>query len=175
MKGNQPQLRQDIALWFDSDGRVRKGDPPPARQVSATHGRLVQYALETTTELNEYLEWPGVQQAFRLRVVSKRGKNAESKAKLFYGITSLSSEQVSPDELLTLWREHWHIENGIHWVRDKVFAEDQSPSRSDASAPVLAAFRNLVINILRIYGYDSITSARTRVGASVDAALGLLA
>jgi hypothetical protein len=175
VKDNQRQLRQDIALWFDSDGRVRKGDPPPARQMDAKHGRLVQYTLETTSELNAYLEWPGVQQAFRLRQVSKRSRRAESKETLFYGITSLSPGQASADELLTLWREHWHIENGVHWVRDKVFGEDLSGARSDASAHPLAVLRNLVINVLRIYGYESITSARTRLGTSANTALGLLA
>ena len=121
------------------------------------------------------IEAQGVQQAFRLRLVSKRSKRAEPKEQRFYGITSLRPEQASPDELLTLWREHWHIENGVHWVRDKVFGEDLSQARRNTSAHTLAALRNLVINVLRIHGYQSITTARTQLGTSANAALGRLA
>ncbi len=174
MKGNQPELHEDIALWFDSHPRLRH-DVPPARQVAVGHGRLVIYELETTTALNDYLEWPGVQQVCRLRQVSRRPKGGEPQEQLFYGITSLGPEQASPQQLLTLWREHWHIENGVHWVRDKDFAEDESRARSGALPHALAVLRNLAMNTLRIYGHGSIKDARTRLGADIDLALGLLA
>jgi hypothetical protein len=175
VKGNQPQLLEDIAFWFDSDPRMRQGDAPAAKQLTVGHGRLVTYELETTTALNDYLGWPGMQQVFRLRQVSRRPKTAEPQEQLFYGITSVGPERASPQKLLTLWREHWHIENGVHWVRDKDFEEDDSRARSGALPHALAILRNLVMNTLRIYGEGSIKNARTRLGADVELALGLLA
>lgn len=175
MKGNQPALQEDIAFWFDSDPRLRQEDAPGAKQMAVGHGRSVIYELEATTALNDYLDWPGVQQVFRLRQVSRRPKAGEPEEQLFYGITSLGPERASPQKLLTLWREHWHIENGVHWVRDKDFEEDDSRARSEALPHALAIMRNLVMNTLRIYGYGSIKDARTRLGADTNLALGLLA
>jgi hypothetical protein len=38
-----------------------------------------------------------------------------------YGITSLSPDEASPKRLLEIVRNHWHIENKSHWVRDVPF------------------------------------------------------
>ena len=174
MKGNQPELQEDIAFWFDSAPRLRQEDAPPAKQVAVGHGRLVTYELAATTALNGYLDWPGLQQVFRLRQVSRRPKEGAPQEQLFFGITSLGPEQASPQKLLTLWREHWHIENGVHWVRDKDFGEDESRARSGTLPHALATMRNLAMNVLRIYGQEPIKDARTRLSADINAALGLL-
>jgi Transposase DDE domain len=46
-----------------------------------------------------------------------------------YGITSLSPERGTPEQLLALVRGHWQIENKLHWVRDVTFDEDRSQVR----------------------------------------------
>ncbi len=46
-------------------------------------------------------------------------------------------------------RGHWGIENGLHWVLDVVFGEDQSRARSGNAAENLAAARRMAVNLLR--------------------------
>ena len=76
-------------------------------------------------------------------------KGRKQKEEDIYLITSLSPEKASPKQLLEINREHWHIENKLHYVRDKTFNEDQSRIRKKHGPHVMASIRNLVISLLR--------------------------
>ena len=87
------------------------------------HGRLEVRTLQSSSALNDYLDWPGVQQVFRLdrkRIILKSG---EVQAETVYGITSLSAQRAGAASLQRLVRGHWSIENRSHWVRDVTFGE----------------------------------------------------
>jgi len=72
----------------------------------------------------------------------------------------LSPAQIDLDIVLTRWREHWSIENNLHWVRDVVMGEDASPVRRDGAPQVLAALRHAVLTLVKSFGFDSLTPAR---------------
>ncbi len=84
-----------------------------------------------------------------------------------YAITSLDPLAASPSRLLTLWHEHWHIENKNHWVRDVVFGEDASRTRTGMLPEVLALLRAVVMARFRLAGMDGITAARSRASADL--------
>jgi predicted transposase YbfD/YdcC len=111
------------------------------------HGRLEIRTLESTTVLNDYLDWPGVSQVFRLKRVRKI-KGVET-TEVVYGITSLSREKADAEALLGYVRSHWGIENRLHHVRDVTFGEDACRVRSGSAPQILAAIRNLTIPLLR--------------------------
>jgi predicted transposase YbfD/YdcC len=46
-------------------------------------------------------------------------------------------------------REHWGIENCVHWVLDLAFREDESRVRTDHAATNLTTLRHLALNLLR--------------------------
>lgn len=94
-----------------------------------------------------YLDWPGAAQVCRiLRMREIAGKQSRE---IVYGVTSLPRERASPAALLDLNREHWGIENRLHWRRDTAFAEDASQIRTDNAPQALAALRNTVLRLLR--------------------------
>ncbi len=74
-----------------------------------------------------------------------------------YIVTSLTAAEAGPERLLDLSRTHWAIENRLHYVRDVSFNEDRCRVRSGAR--VLAAFRNLVLYLIRSRGM-SVPEAR---------------
>jgi hypothetical protein len=83
VKGNQPQLLQDLQDWFDPTVQLLPGmGCPPKDFRSATltnkgHGRIEVRTLTTSSQLNEFLDWPFLQQVFQLErttTVSKTGK-----------------------------------------------------------------------------------------------------
>ncbi len=82
-----------------------------------------------------------------------------------YGVTSLTSEQADPGCLLQYIRQHWHIENQSHWVRDVTFDEDRSQVRGGSIPPVMAAIRNTVIGLMRYWGESNIAAACRRLAA----------
>jgi hypothetical protein len=127
-----------------------------------------------TTALEDYVDWPGAQQVFRLsrRVVTKR--TGEVRRETVYGITSLGPGQITAAQLLGLVRQHWHIENRSHWVRDVTFGEDASQVRSGSLPQLMAALRNTVIGLLRQTGATNLAAARRYYAANPAAALALL-
>jgi hypothetical protein len=80
--------------------------------------------LVATTQLDEqYLDFPGVRQCFkltRIRTVRDRDTGqSKSTTETVYGITSLPREQADAARLLSLVRCHWGIENRVFHVRDQ--------------------------------------------------------
>ncbi len=93
---------------------------------------------------------------------------------MVYLITNLSSVQASPERLLDVVRGHWSIENGSHYVRDVIFAEDRSHLRSGAAPQVWAAFRNLALTLIHRTGSSQIAATRRSFSHHPAQALRLL-
>jgi hypothetical protein len=117
-------------------------------------GRIERRTIQTTTRLNDYLDWPGVGQVCRVERVVRRG--GQESREVAYAITSVGPEWAGAAELLSWWRGHWGIENRLHWVRDVTLGEDASRIRSGAAPQVMAALRNAAVSLLRLLGAGNI-------------------
>lgn len=82
------------------------------------------------------------------RLTRERTIRGRTTVDVAYGIASLSDERGTAQALLGFTREHWGIENGLHWVRDETLREDACRVRSGSAPQVLAALRNSVIYLL---------------------------
>jgi predicted transposase YbfD/YdcC len=175
VKRNQPQLYEDIEFLFEPPLPLLKGESwPTAETTDFGHGRIERRRLQTSTMLNEYVNWPGVEQVFELKRQVVEKKTGEVTTETVYGITSLSEEEADAEQLLTFVRHHWHIENKSHWVRDVVFDEDRSQVRRGKLPHVMATLRNIVISLLRAHGINCIAKARRRFAARPNEAIALL-
>jgi predicted transposase YbfD/YdcC len=109
--------------------------------------------------------WPHLAQVCRVERQRVAVRTGEIEQTVTYAITSLPSERADAARLLALLRDHWRIENGLHWVRDVTFDEDRSAVRTRAAPQACAACRNLVIALLRRAGASNIAAAcRTFAG-----------
>src|SRR5438874_1875209 len=147
VKGNQPSLHDDLELFFREPPADCR-DWRTARTVDKGHGRLEIRELVVSTELNDFLagQWAGVAQVFRLtRIVKEDGK---TRTEVVYGITSLSPTLASPQRLLQLVREHWAIENRLHWRRDVTLREDHSQVRKGDAPRILALLNSFLLAVL---------------------------
>jgi predicted transposase YbfD/YdcC len=125
--------------------------PPPdlihsTRTVEKGHGRIETRRLVVSRECAAHLNWPGAAQLCRIERTRERAGTTSHE--IAYAITSLSPEQADPDTLLALWRDHWLIENRLHWRRDVVLREDHSTIRSGTSPRAVAALRNTMLAIV---------------------------
>lgn len=75
---------------------------------------------------------------------------------------------------MTLIRQHWHIENRLHYVRDVTFHEDACRIRVTKRQRLLAAINNLVIGLIRRCDFDYVPEARRFFSLNYDTALQLL-
>lgn len=167
VKDNQPTLAADLTILFaDADAPVVE-----ATSVDLHGGRIEQRRLRASTELVGYSAWPGLAQALCLerQVVDKRTGIMTQETR--YGVTSLVPERVTAQQLLVLWRQHWHTENKLHYVRDVTFGEDAQRVRCGHAPQVMAAVRNAVIGLLRVTGSRNIAAACRAYAAQPAAAL----
>jgi predicted transposase YbfD/YdcC len=109
--------------------------------------------------------WPHLAQVCRVRRRRVTVRTGEVEDEVSYAITSLAPQRADAARLLTLLRDHWGIENKLHYVRDVTFDEDRSAVRTKAAPQVCAACRNLAITLLRRAGATNIAAAcRTFAG-----------
>jgi len=180
VKGNQPQLLQDLQDWFDTEIVLLPGMgcPPKDFRTSTTtskgHGRIEVRTLTTSSQLNDFLDWPFLQQVFRLERFVTVQKTGQTRHEIVYGVTSLSAQQASPDQLLHMLRSYWQIENGLHYRRDVTLREDQTRFTKRSAAHVMAIINNLVLGLLAKSGYHFVPSARRYFAANLEAAFDLL-
>lgn len=148
----------------------------PHRQTATStdkgHGRIEKRKLTCTTELNRYLNWPGVAQVFRLE--RQRTIAGTTTTQIAYGITSLPRRRADARKLLTLAREHWGIENRLFHVRDVTFNEDRCRVRTGPAAQILAWLRNIVIAMLEAGEHHNKAAAMRRFNAQPEKALALI-
>ncbi len=132
------------------------------------HGnRIEERVLRTSLALNDSYRgstphddlWPGLGQVLQIKRTITNKRTGRTTVETAYAITSLSAERATPAQLLQAWKEHWHIENKLHWVRDVTFDEDRSTVRSGHIPHVMAALRNTAISLLRVLGAVNIAKA----------------
>lgn len=170
VKENQPLLREDIALVFAH----RAGLAETFTQAETTDchgGRIEQRRLSASTALRDYLQWPGHAQVLEMQRQVTEKRTGKTRQEVVYGITSLTPERATAAQLLRLWREHRHVENRLHWVRDVTFDEDRSQVRAGSAPQVMAALRNVAISLLRLCGAENIAAACRRYAARPALAL----
>jgi predicted transposase YbfD/YdcC len=180
VKGNHPQLLQDLQDWFDEKVPLLPGQGcPPKDFRSATvtnkgHGRLEVRTLTTSSQLNDFLDWPFLQQVFKLERTITISKTRRTRQETIYGVTSLSADQASPAQLLHMLRSYWKIENTLHYPRDVTLHEDHTRFKKPAAAHNMAIINNLVLSFLAKSNFSFVPSARRFFAAHPDQALALL-
>jgi predicted transposase YbfD/YdcC len=171
VKENQPTLLADLKLLF-ARPRLAKGWSDPTtdftsvQRVELGHGRLEERTIVVSRMLRGYVDWPYLDQAFRLeRVVTDAGKRT---VEVRYGITSLPPEVADARRVMEIARRAWGIENGLHYRRDGSLAEDACQMRRGHGPQVLAALNNAVIGLVLTTGQRNLAAAQRAFGYAID-------
>ena len=154
VKGNQGTLYEDIQELFDGfeDEMYRHVAYETARRINEGHGReeYRQIWVVNAPEYRPYLrqgeKWAKLKSVIKLvsvRYLSDQDK-IETSTRYF-----ISSWQASAPEFLQAIRDHWQIENGLHWVLDVAFCEDDSRIRKDHAPANVTLLRHIAVNLLK--------------------------
>lgn len=152
VKNNQPGLMADAKAVIAA---VRRS-AAPATTKDTRHGRneTRMAVVAATKDMAKRHNFPGLKAVARIK--SRRGR--EKTIERYFLLTRC----FKPDKLLSIVREHWSIENRLHWALDVVLDEDQARSRKDNAPANLAVFRRLALNIARAHP-DAKTSMRQKL------------
>jgi hypothetical protein len=86
-----------------------------------------------------------------------------------FGITSLSFTTTIAPQLLTWTRQHWAIENRLHYRRDVTLGEDATRMKETHQAQVVATINNFIVALANYLGFSNLASARRVFQARLDA------
>jgi predicted transposase YbfD/YdcC len=162
LKGNQGSLRDDVEAFFTEQAERRFADSAVSRHetVEKSHGRI-----ETrTVSAVDAGGWLAPRHGFKglksiVMVESVReivGGKTETETR--YYISSLAPDGALLGEAV---RSHWGIENGLHWVMDMVFRDDECRIRKKNAPANFATVKHMAANHLRrAPGKDSLRVKR---------------
>lgn len=179
VKDNQSTLRQDIALLFAPEKTVKgfsqgTKDFRTNQTIEKGHGRKERRVLTVSAELKHYLDWPGAEQVFKLERYFQRTRDGHVTHEVVYGITSLTAQEAGPTRLLKLMRQHWGIENGLHYRRDETLREDWCQLKQGHAPRAMAVINNLIVGLVQRLGYTNLAEARRYFDAHPSEAQRLL-
>jgi len=180
IKDNQPETLAAIQELFAPEPCVPGFSPAShddfqtVETIDKGHGRIEKRVLTASAALQDWVNWPHAAQVFKLERFTQRRRDGKRTYELRYGLTSLSRTEASPQRLLALVREHWQIENGLHYRRDDTLREDRCTLRTGHAAQMMAAVNNLVLGLLRRIGWTQIPDARRHYAANLVASTTLV-
>jgi predicted transposase YbfD/YdcC len=148
LKGNQASLANDVVLYFNTPQLEKKY--LSCVEHNKGHGRIETRECFVSHDVKWLREthpnWTTVKSI--VRIDSKREFKDANKTTMEsrYYLSSLNS---TPDVMLKAIREHWGIENTLHWVLDMSFNEDYSRIRKENAPHIMAMIRHFALNLLQ--------------------------
>lgn len=172
VKGNQKTFFADILYAFtpqnDLPGTnyhaslfVRDTDTQKQQQRK----RTITTTVETTKdkELCAYLmqqyEFPQLQTVGILKRAGTRTSKEGTITPVAETICFVSSKKLSAQEIMKLLRNHWCIENNLHWIKDFVFLEDRQTVRVGNAPQNMSLLRSMCISICNLVKFRSLSDA----------------
>jgi predicted transposase YbfD/YdcC len=170
IKDNTPATRADLELFFE-DAQADRRTWQSFEHLEKGHGRLERRQIITSPDLNDYLsrDWGEVGQVFRLQ--RERTSRDKSSTEVVYGWTSLSPQRCSPKRLLQVTRDHWTVENRLHWRRDATLGEDRCGVRFPPVAQMLAVLNTVVLSLMDAHQVSNVARQIRRFASHPDEAL----
>lgn len=143
LKQNHPRLFEEVRWLFD-----QQPGEPHWQSSNEGHGRKETRACWLLSDLSyldeeERSSWRDLRAVVKLRCIRQVADKVSVQER--YYLTSLTDvEQVAYAA-----RGHWGIENGLHWVLDMAFREDESRVRSGNAQANLITLRHLALSLLK--------------------------
>ena len=137
-----------------------------AEEIDCGHGRVEQRKCSVIADLGmieKAAEWASLQGLVRIEAERYHKSTGKTEREIRYYITSLRPDAAQLNRLV---RQHWGIENKLHWVLDVGFGEDLSRKRAGHSAQNFSLLNRIALNMLK----QEKTSKRGIKGKRLNAA-----
>jgi predicted transposase YbfD/YdcC len=144
VKGNQGLLAEQVRdsfLLLESDA--------VAEEIDCGHGRVEQRKCSVIADLSlidKSAEWASLQGLVRIESERYHKATGKTEREIRYYITSLRADAARLNSVI---RQHWGIENKLHWVLDAGFGEDLDRKRAGHAAQNFSVLNHIALNLLK--------------------------
>ena len=160
LKGNQGNLYDDVKLYFDketisemSKSAIEEGNRLKNKRYKKTvekeHSGIVtrEYFIENKIEwLSGKKDWAGLKAiGLEHKTILKNNSSEPVYEDRFY---ICSFEDI--DNFARAVRDHWGVENGLHWHLDFTFKDDNNTTMRDNGAKGLQIFKKIALALLKV-------------------------
>jgi predicted transposase YbfD/YdcC len=161
LKGNQGTLRDDVELFVTEQKAKSFQDTTVSRHqtVDGEHGRIETRDITVIHDvewLQKSHQWPDLNSVVIVESTREIGDKIERETRFYITSLLLAASLVGP-----LVRDHWAIENSLHWVLDMVFRDDECRLRTDHAPANFTTLKHMALNLTRrAPGKDSLRLKR---------------
>ena len=149
LKGNQGTLRDDVELFAAEQKASNFKDTTVSRDksVDGDHGRIETRTVTVVHDvawLQERHKWPGLKGVVMVESAREMRDKVERETRFY--ITSLT---LPASQMGSIVRNHWAVENSLHWVMDMVFRDDECRVRTDHAPANFTTIKHIALNLIR--------------------------
>jgi predicted transposase YbfD/YdcC len=161
LKGNQGTLREDVEVFVAEQKAKAFTDTKISQDetVDGDHGRIetrTTTVIHDVAWLQERHNWPGLKAVVMVESTREIGDKIERETRFYITSLILLASLLGP-----IVRSHWAIENGLHWVMDMVFRDDECRVRTDHAPANFTTIKHIAYNMIRrAPGKDSLRLKR---------------
>ncbi len=144
LKGNQGTLHDDVSLFLDDPACEATAT---VRTVDADHGRIETRTATVSTDiawLQANHQWPGLAAVGKIVRLRETAAKTTTETAYYLLSTTLCAQRFNE-----VAREHWGVENRLHWRLDVVMNEDQDRTRLGNGPNNLAVLRHMALNVMQ--------------------------
>jgi predicted transposase YbfD/YdcC len=149
LKANHGRAFKAVQQHFEHTCFGRgSGGRPVFDAFDERHGRLVRrrvFVSPAAKDLEPLRGWPDLCTVLAVETIRSVNGTGKTEAEIRYFLTSCDDD---PAVLVRAIRRHWSIENGLHWVLDVTFREDDSRVRDRTAARNFALVRKIALNLV---------------------------
>ena len=166
LKGNQETFHDEVKLYFETALKEPQTYPLSKTKVlGKDHGRIEKREYFLTDDVDWFedkKEWCGLKAIGMVR--STRIIKDKETVEVRYFISSVTDIKLFAKAV----RQHWGIENSLHWCLDMCFDEDHCRMRIDNSAENFAVLRHIATNLYKSFISSKLSLKAKRFRCSFD-------
>lgn len=176
LKGNQGSLQEDVKILVEEQKANGFKDVAISRHetVDGDHGRIERRTCTVIHEvgwLQERHKWPGLQAVVMVESAREIAGKIEQETRFYITSLVLLAQAIGP-----MIRDHWAVENSLHWVMDMIFRDDECRVRTKNAPANFTTLKHMAQNLMRrAPGKDSLRLKRKTAGWDDDFLASLIA
>ena len=145
LKGNHSILHKDVIDFFNDNINIT--DLKIAKDIDCGHGRIEERNCFVTDKIDWLgnLKFPGMKSIVCINASRTIGEITTQENRYYISSLSANAKKIN-----TATRDHWSVENCLHWSLDVTFNEDNSRIRNNNAAENIAMVRHTALNLLQL-------------------------